>query len=139
VSGHGNNGPVSHMAMRRAALCVALVLTSAVVSLPAVALEAGSHVAFAPRQGPVGTLITIRGHLTRSDQGTFARANSVTLYIVAGQSNAGLETSVAGNMRLGQSGGFTLSFRLPDRTDWRANPDEWKQRPSCTHAGSHGC
>jgi len=108
--------------MRRAALCVGLVLTSFVVSLPAVALEAGSHVAFAPKQGPVGTLITIRGHLTPSDEATSARADSVTLYIVAGQSNAGLETSGAVNMRRGQGGGFTLSFRFPDRTDWRANP-----------------
>jgi len=94
-------------------------------SAPAIAapsLSSGSRVTFAPTRGPVGTLITLSGTLTTADRELVGQADSVTLYIVRGQPDAGLETAVRGQLAFDATGGFRLALTLPDVITWSANP-----------------
>lgn len=102
---------------------MAAALSSMLVSAgPATAAPSVGQVTFSPEAGPIGTAITLTAHLTRSERAEFGKSNSVTAYIAAGQSHAGLETTLPGRLIVASDGAMRLRVVVPLHADWRANP-----------------
>jgi hypothetical protein len=98
------------------------VLIAAVsAATPAVAAST-PHVRISPRSGPVGSLVTLTGHLTSAQRNLYAKADSVTAFIAAGQPHAGLETSLPGQLTVAADGAMRLTFTLPASATWAASP-----------------
>jgi hypothetical protein len=111
-----------------------LVILSA--ATPAGAKSSPPHLRISPSAGPIGTQITLSGHLTPSERSVDAKADDVWLFITAGR-HAGLETSLRGRLTIASDGAMTLTFTLPLHSDWITNPmtggtDRLAQTPSPT-------
>jgi hypothetical protein len=121
-------GNASSGARRVAARALALVTVvggGLVAATPVFALGAishGSHLAISPGRAAVGTTVTIAGRLAPSDRSLVRGSSTVTLYIASGQRHAGLEAAVPGRATLSAQGVVRVTFTVPDRIAWTANP-----------------
>ncbi len=107
---------------RVGALAVGMTVLAVVVAPLSAASSPTRGATFAPRQGPVGSVITVSAQLNPSDRRTLSHVNYLTAYIAEGHPHAGLETVLHGQLTIATDGAMRLTVRVPLHADWRPNP-----------------